>query len=73
MAGTPSSGKASYLKEEKCILLLDNKLDLLLVGISPHTPGTSWDGEKLINTDGETFKNFHKFVFPMQNVGNPEM
>lgn len=30
--------------------------------------------EKLINTDGETFKNFHKFVFPMQkNIGNPEM
>jgi hypothetical protein len=43
-AGTRSSGKTSYFKEEKCILLLDNKLDLLFVGISAHTPGTSWNG-----------------------------
>lgn len=32
----------SYFKEEKCNSLLDNnKLDLLFIGVSAHTPGTS--------------------------------
>lgn len=40
-AGTRSSGKTSYFKGEKCISLLDDKLDLLFISLSPTSPGTS--------------------------------